>query len=116
MAKEGDYDFYCDVALKPGADIKKVYESENVLAFHHTKPSFMRHIVVIPKKHIRDIRFVEDAELFKEIMEVCQSIIRKWGEEKLNEKGAKVITNIGIFQDTPHLHFHVVMGRQFKKS
>ena len=45
-------DFYCDEALSGHTPIKKVAETDNVLAFYHTKPHWPVHIVVIPKKHI----------------------------------------------------------------
>ena len=110
MSKDDDFDFYCEVALKPGAKIVKVYESESVLAFHHTKPSYERHIVVVPKKHVKDIRKVEDNNLFQEILLVCKNIVRSWPDEEVELKGARIITNLGKFQDSPHLHFHVVLG------
>ncbi len=42
-------DFYCDVALKGLMPLKK--RSEHVLAYHHSRPYWPVHIVVIPKKH-----------------------------------------------------------------
>lgn len=45
-------DFYCDVALKDVSALKVEHESENVLAFHHTKPYCPVHVVIVPKKHI----------------------------------------------------------------
>src|SRR5437899_2933620 len=51
----GEYtgtDFYCDVALKGTVALRKEYESDAVLAYHHTRPFWPVHIVVIPKKHI----------------------------------------------------------------
>ena len=41
-------DFYCDVALKGEIPLQKEYESEYVLAYHHTKPHWPVHIVVVP--------------------------------------------------------------------
>ncbi len=114
MSKQDDFDFYCDVALKPDADIKKVFENENILAFYHTKPAYETHIVVIPKKHIWDARTVEDSSAFSEILMVCRDILRTFPQEELDQKGARIVTNIGKFQDTPHLHFHVVVGDKIK--
>jgi len=115
MSKPDDFDFYCDVALQPNAEIEKVFESDRVLAFHHTKPFWETHIIVIPKQHIWDIRYVEDTSLFAEIFSVAQDILKKYTQEELDDKGAKILTNVGKFQDTPHLHFHVVIGKQIKE-
>ncbi len=32
----------------------------------------------------------------------------------LNE-GVKLLTNLGKFQDTPHIHFHLAQGDEIKK-
>ena len=114
MSKRDDFDFYCDVALKPGADIKIEFESDRVLAYHHTKPNWPVHIVVIPKKYVWDIREIDDPKLFADLLSVAQDILKKFSQEFLDENGARIITNIGKFQDTPHLHFHVVCGDAFK--
>jgi histidine triad (HIT) family protein len=110
MSKSLDYDFYCDVALKPNAELDVVYESERVLAYHHTKPAWPVHIVVIPKEHIWDVRHINDDMLKLEIFNVLQAILKDYSQEYLDEHGARIITNIGKFQDTPHVHFHVVCG------
>ncbi len=113
MSKPDDFDFYCDIALQPGAALDIVYESERVLAYHHTKPNYPVHIVVIPKEHIWDLRHVEDTSLFSEILQVARDILRSYSQDYLDEYGARLITNIGKFQDTPHVHFHVVCGEAY---
>lgn len=112
MSNPHDYDFYCDVALKPEADIKKVFENERILAFHHTKPYWETHIVVVPKEHIWDLRHASPT-LLAEMMTVIQQIIKKLPESDL-DRGVQVVTNLGPRQDTPHLHFHIGVGKKIK--
>ena len=45
-------DFYCEEALSGKTHVQRVFESDNVLAFHHTRPFYPVHIVVIPKHHV----------------------------------------------------------------
>ena len=40
----------------------KVYEDENVLAFHDINPSAEVHVLVIPKKHIASLNELEPAD------------------------------------------------------
>lgn len=47
-----DIDIYCNQILNDKIKVKKVEETENVLAFFHTKPYWLVHVVVIPQKHI----------------------------------------------------------------
>ena len=114
MAKPGDFDFYCEQALSGKTSIKKVYESDAVLAFHHTKPSWETHIVIIPKQHIHDLLALSSKQydLLIEIIIVVKKLAQDLDVE---QKGARLITNMGKFQDTPHLHFHLVSGNKLSK-
>ena len=102
-------DFYCDVVLKGEVPIKKEYESENVLAYHHTNPYCPVHIVVVPKKHIASFTALteEDTPILLEIVEVLKTIAGKVEQEK---GAARILTNLGAYQDNKHLHIHIVSG------
>lgn len=103
-------DFYCDLVLSGEIEVEKVFETDNVLAYHHTRPFWETHIVVIPKRHIGSLLTLEDTDqaLFIELFEV----IKKVAEMVVEEKGAaRVLTNLGEYQDSKHLHFHVNSGK-----
>ncbi len=102
-------DFYCDFVLNNKIEVKKEVETNNVLAFHHTKPDWTFHVVIVPKHHITRLADVEDISLIADIFTVIKEIILKY---QLHEKNYKIITNGGEFQDSQHLHFHLVSGRQ----
>lgn len=114
MSNPNDFDFYCDVALKSNAEIERVFESDRVLAYYHTQPFYEKHIVIIPKEHILDIRHVNDTSLYEEILTVARDIIRSIPEEEIQNKGVQFLTNIGKWQDTPHLHFHIAIGNKIR--
>ena len=99
-------DFYCDEVFSGKTPVEKVIETENVLAYHHTRPFWETHIVVIPKTHV-DSLLVVDNELLIELLEVVRIV----AADVLREKGAaRVLTNLGEYQDSKHLHFHVSSG------
>ncbi|BCB04187.1 HIT domain-containing protein [Bacillus sp. KH172YL63] len=103
-------DFYCDQVLSGKTVVDRVRETENVLAYHHTKPFYPLHIVVIPKKHIPSLLHLEkkDDTLLLEMM----GVIREVASQVQDEHGAcKVITNMGDYQDSKHLHWHIVSGQ-----
>lgn len=107
-------DFYCDNVLSGKIEVDKVHESDNVLAYHHTRPFWETHIVVIPKRHISSLLTLESSDdtLFLELFEV----IRKVADSVVTEKGAaRVLTNLGEYQDSKHLHFHVYSGDRVQK-
>jgi histidine triad (HIT) family protein len=106
-------DFYCDQVLSGKTEVEKVYETENVLAYYHTRPYYQVHIVAIPKKHIPSLTKMEDAdqEILMELMKVIQKVATDV-EEKYG--ACRVITNLGNYQESKHLHWHIVSGDERK--
>lgn len=103
-------DFYCDIALKDTSVLKKEFESENIIAYHHTRPHYPVHIVVVPKRHIPSfIDFQpEDQSIISELL----TIVRQLADKIVREHGAaRILTNLGEYQDSKHLHFHVAHGK-----
>lgn len=106
-------DFYCDEVLSGKTSVEKIIETENVLAFYHTRPAYEVHMVVIPKKHISSLITIgeEDNDLLLELL----SVVKQAASHVVSEKGAcRVITNLGEYQDSKHLHWHVVYGKSYK--
>lgn len=103
-------DFYCDEVFSGNTSVEKVLETENVLAYHHTRPCWPVHIVVVPKQHVSSVLEVNDdllLELFGVIKQVAAKVYKETG-------AARVLTNLGEYQDSKHLHFHVNSGDPFK--
>lgn len=104
-------DFYCDKVFSLKTPVEKVLETDNVLAYHHTRPFWETHIVVVPKTHVDSLLTVENAILI-ELLDVAKKV----AEQVLAEKGAaRVLTNLGDYQDSKHLHFHVYAGERRQK-
>jgi histidine triad (HIT) family protein len=106
-------DFYCDEALSGRTPIRKVMETDNVLAFHHTRPFYPVHVVVIPKRHVSSLLTLEkeDEDLLLELI----GVVRQVAAQIVLEHGAcRVLTNLGEYQDSKHLHWHVAFGQPLK--
>ena len=103
-------DFYCDEVFSGKTPVEKVRETDNVLAYHHTRPFWETHIVVVPKTHVDSLLTVEN-DLLIELINVAKSV----AAQVLDEKGAAgVLTNLGDYQDSKHLHFHVYSGERLE--
>lgn len=104
-------DFYCEEVLSGRTAVEKVLETENVLAYRHTRPFWETHIVVIPKRHISSLLELKAAddplllELFVVIKQVATMVCDERG-------AARVLTNLGEYQESKHLHFHVNSGEE----
>lgn len=101
-------DFYCDEVLSGKTPVEKVFETDNVLAYHHTRPFWETHIVVIPKQHVDSLLTVE-TDLLNELLDVVKAVAALVVGEK---SAARVLTNLGDYQDSKHLHFHVNSGKK----
>lgn len=91
---------------------QKVHENQTCLAIHDIAPKAPIHILIIPKKEIKDFQEL-DAQTMQDLLFFIQEVAQKMG---LDQKGYRLITNIGKDggQEVPHLHFHLLGGGKLK--
>ena len=106
-------DWYCDNVINGDLEIEKVYESSTVLAFHHTKPFWEHHIVVVPKEHVDSMASAgaKNAELMGEIMGLFSDLAKDF-EEKFG--GCHIGTNVGSYQSSKHMHWYIHAGKRIR--
>lgn len=102
-------DFYCDVALPNVSRLDVVHETDKTLAYRHTRPFWPIHIVVIPKRHLGSFTTVtaDDEADIRDLLTAAQHIAAQVERE---HGAARVLTNLGSYQDSKHLHVHVSSG------
>ena len=99
-------DFYCDEVLSGKTRVDVVYETETVLAYHHTRPFWPVHIVVIPKLHVPSLTNLGDCD--EGILSELLSVVRRVAAEVEEEHGAaRVLTNLGRYQDSKLSLIHI---------
>ncbi|MED7787495.1 histidine triad nucleotide-binding protein [Francisella sp. 19X1-34] len=88
---------------------KKVYEDENILAFHNIYPEADIHILVIPKKHIASLNELSDSD--ESVMGKLMLSIPKVAKQ-MGLKGFKTYFNTGKEggQTVFHIHAHILGG------
>ena len=88
----------------------KVYEDETVFAFYDIDPQAPVHFLVIPKAHIASCGEIiaENSAVVAHIFEVISKVTKELGITDF-----RVVSNCGAQagQSVPHLHFHVLSGR-----
>jgi histidine triad (HIT) family protein len=89
---------------------KKVYEDDEVLAFHDIQPLAPVHFMLVPKRHIASLADAtpDDAPVLGKMMGLAARLAREQG----SPDGFRMIVNTGRIgrQDVMHLHIHVVGG------
>jgi histidine triad (HIT) family protein len=92
------------------ADI--VYEDDQCLAFRDISPKAPTHVLVIPKKEIRSLAALADADA--KLLGHIWLVIRNLAKELQLGNGYRVVANCGPDggQSVDHVHFHLLGGRQ----
>ncbi len=90
---------------------RKIYEDDQVLAFHDIQPAAPIHFLVIPKQHVASLNDCtsEHAALLSQVLLAVPKVARELG---IAADGYRTILNTGAGggQTVFHLHAHVLGG------
>jgi histidine triad (HIT) family protein len=91
----------------------KVYEDESTLVFKDINPAAPVHLVAIPKEHFQTVQDIpaQRMDVMKRFFEAVAKTVSGQG---LAEKGYRLVINSGEHagQLVPHLHAHILAGRE----
>lgn len=92
-----------------------VHQDERCVVFHDIAPQAPVHLLVVPRKPLVSVASAaaDDAALLGHLLLVAADAARAAG---LEAGGYRLVTNIGDDggQSVPHLHIHVLGGRQLR--
>jgi histidine triad (HIT) family protein len=101
---------FCKIA-GGDTDTEFLYQNENLVVFKDIHPQAPVHLLIVPKKHIRSVNDLTDAdrEIIAELMLAAQKMAKESGVSK---SGYKVFINVerGGGQLIFHLHMHLIGG------
>jgi len=80
------------------------YEDDDVMVFPDITPLKPIHLLIVPKKHIKDFLELTDDALSNKLRTVIQKMITQQG---LTNKGYRLVVNGGGAQVVDHLHIHL---------
>ena len=100
---------------------RKVYEDDDIFAFHDINPWAPVHFLVIPKLHIPSMAQIsaEHERLLGRMMTLAPRLALEQGCNPYPAGGFRVIANTGDEggQEVHHLHLHVIGGpRPWKRG
>lgn len=107
---------FCKI-VKKEVPVEAKFEDDEILAFPSNQPEAPIHIIIIPRRHIRDISTLKnsDAELLGKMILVGQKLAE---ENKIVESGYRLVFNVGPHagQSVYHLHLHLLGGKPLAHS
>jgi histidine triad (HIT) family protein len=101
---------FCQIA-QGQMDTEMLYQSDSLVVFKDINPHAPVHLLLVPKKHIRSINDLADAdrEILAELTMVAKEMAKEHG---VAESGYKLLYNVekGGGQLIFHLHLHLLGG------
>jgi histidine triad (HIT) family protein len=92
-----------------------IYENDYVFAINDINPVSTIHILIIPKKKIESINFIEeeDSKFLAQMFLTAKLLAKKY---EINNSGYRLIvnTNENAGQTVFHIHMHLIGGEKLK--
>jgi len=85
--------------------VQRLRETETLFAFHHPKPSYPFHVLLVPKKSISSLKELDtkDIAFLSDLYSTVQGLV-----DEFHLSAYRLIVNGGEYQDFPQLHFHLI--------
>lgn len=89
--------------------VDRLEETDLVVAFHHPRPSYAVHVLIVPKRSVRSFAALnpEDMPAVNDAIAVAGRLVQRLS---LEQKGYRFLVNGGAYQDVQQLHFHLISG------
>jgi len=101
---------FCQIAYGQ-TDTEMLYQSDSLVVFKDINPHAPVHLLLVPKKHIRSVNDVTEADqgILAELILVAKQMAREHGVAR---SGYKLLYNVerGGGQFIFHLHMHLIGG------
>ena len=92
-----------------------IYENDYVFAINDINPVSKIHILIIPKKKIESINFIEeeDSKFLAQMFLTAKLLAKKY---EINNSGYRLVVNTGenAGQTVFHIHMHLIGGEKLK--
>ncbi|MGE5377802.1 MAG: HIT domain-containing protein [Bacteroidota bacterium] len=93
--------------------VRRLRETETLMAFQHPKPSYAFHVLLVPKKAVTSLKELDarDLAFLSDLYSTVQSLV-----DEFHLSAYRLIVNGGEYQDFPQLHFHLISDVEGLKS
>ena len=110
MDKTADNCIFCKI-VRGEIPSRKVYEDDEILAFHDINPVAPVHFMLIPKEHIASLQDAQ--ERHQGVLGKMMVLASRLANEQGSPEGFRAVVNTGRvgLQDVFHVHMHVLGGK-----
>lgn len=98
---------FCKIANKEIGEL--IYEDDYTVAFKDVNPQAPVHILLIPKKHVKNLKELDDENLMAKLITGVQNVTKQAG---ITDFRTVINTGEGAGQTVFHLHIHIFAGRK----
>jgi histidine triad (HIT) family protein len=93
--------------------VKRLRETETLIAFHHPQPAYPFHVLLVPKKAVVSLKELNttDTAFLSDVYSTVQHLV-----EEFQLPAYRLIVNGGEYQEFPQLHFHLVSNVEGSRS
>lgn len=113
MTKEPGRDADCLFCRIVGGEVpaERVHETGSVIAFRDVAPTAPTHVLVVPKRHVGDV--VGLGALAPQDLVDLVAVVGVVASQEGLQRGYRIVLNTGAQaqQSVPHVHAHVIGGR-----
>jgi histidine triad (HIT) family protein len=104
---------FCRI-VKGEIPAKEVARSASAIAFHDQNPQAPVHLLVVPIVHFDNAAATDSDEGQRALAGTLRLAVQVAQQLGLTESGYRLVMNVGAQggQSVPHLHVHVLGGRQ----
>lgn len=95
---------FCKIA-KHEVPKEFTYEDADLMVFPDISPRKPIHLLIMPKNHIADFLELTDDSLLSKLRVMIQKMVK---EQKLQDRGYRLVVHGGGAQIIDHLHIHLL--------
>lgn len=103
---------FCKI-IEGSIPCNRVYEDDMVIAFHDIEPHAPVHVLIVPKRHTQSAMTLDggDYEYLTAMFKAAKEVAKKLN---VDESGFRLLLNTGadVGQTVPHIHMHLLGGKQ----
>lgn len=87
--------------------VKKIYNSKDVVAFYHPKPSYQNHIVIVPKRAITNLQQLTSEGFQEYFVKLWRTVKKIYAAHPEYQDSFVLVANGGRRQEVSQVHFHM---------